>query len=148
MLATILLACGTLLQPATAAVVTGPPVEPTTVVPAEIAWLPMPQFADGRERALLSGRPEAGGDWTYRLRVSLPIRVAPHTHPVDEYITVLAGRWSFGVGRVFDEAQLVAFPPGSFVVIPAGTPHFVAVDTPGTVIQSSGSGVFATHPVD
>lgn len=116
--------------------------------PDGIDWRPVPNVDDGRERALLVGRPEAGGTWTYRLRVPNPIRVEPHTHPVDEYITILEGRWSLGLGPRFETERLTDYPAGSFVVIPAGTPHFIQVDTPGTVIQSSGSGVFATHPVN
>lgn len=123
------------------------PPQVTVVTPEAIDWQPVPQVTDGRERALLVGRPEAGGTWTYRLRVPNPIRVEPHTHPVDEYITVMEGRWSLGIGRKFRADQLVSYPKGSFVVIPAGTPHFVLVDTPGTIIQSSGTGVFATHPI-
>lgn len=116
--------------------------------PDAIDWQPAPQAGDGRERALLAGRPEAGGTWTYRLRVANPIRVEPHTHLVDESITVLEGRWSLGIGRTFQDDQLKVYPAGSFVIIPAGTPHYIRVDTPGTIIQASGSGVFSTHPVD
>lgn len=112
--------------------------------PGDLRWQVMPQFADGRERAVLLGNPETGGDWVYRIRVSRPIRVEAHTHPVDEVITVLEGEWSFGLGKTFDASKLVSFPAGSFVRIPANTPHFVATGESTVIIQSSGSGVFAT----
>jgi mannose-6-phosphate isomerase-like protein (cupin superfamily) len=118
------------------------------MAPDDVQWRVMPQFSDGRERALLFGNPEKGGDWVYRIRVPRPIRVEPHTHPVDEYITVLEGNWSFGIGRVFDSSKLVVFPPGSFVRVPANTPHFVATGEGTVVIQSSGSGVFTTAPAN
>jgi len=136
------------LQVSAAAIPSAPAVPSVALVSQAIDWQPVPGVDDGRERAVLAGQPEAGGTWTYRLRVPNPVRVEPHTHPVDEYITVLEGRWSLGIGPRFEADRLTAFPSGSFVVIPAGTPHFIQVDTPGTVIQSSGSGVFATHPVN
>ena len=126
------------------------PLEPAAVValtPDRLAWETMPGFADGRQRVLLVGRPEAGGQWIYRVRVPTSIRVEAHTHPVDEYVTVLEGSWSLGVGRRFEPSALVAYPPGSFVRIPAGTPHFVATGEGTAVIQASGSGVFATVPI-
>lgn len=115
--------------------------------PDDLLWLPVPQTTDGRERAVLWGNPESGGDWVYRVRVPKPIRVAPHTHPVEEVITVLEGRWSLGLGTRFETSQLVVYPPGSFVRIPANTPHFIATGDGPVVIQSSGSGVFATVPI-
>jgi quercetin dioxygenase-like cupin family protein len=118
-----------------------------TVTPDALQWQRMPQFADGRERVVLVGNPEAGGDWVYRVRVPQPIRVEAHTHPVDEYITVLEGNWLFGLGTVFDAAKLVSYPPGSFVRIPANTPHFVATGKGVVIIQSSGSGIFTTSLV-
>ena len=116
------------------------------LMPDDLRWQPVPLVTDGRERAVLLGNPESGGDWVYRVRVPKPILVQPHTHPVDELITVLEGRWSFGLGTVFDTSKLVAYPPGRIVRIPANTPHFVATRDEPVVIQSSGSGVFATVP--
>ncbi len=137
----------TALQTSAGAVAPAPALA-VALTPQEIDWRPVPGVADGRERALLAGQPEAGGTWTYRLRVPHPIRVEPHTHPVDEHITILDGVWALGIGRTFDADGLIPYPAGSFVVIPADTPHFIQVDAPGMVIQSSGSGVFATHPVN
>jgi quercetin dioxygenase-like cupin family protein len=54
-------------------------------------------------------------------------------------VTVLQGAWSFGVGDTFETSRLKTFPVGSFVVIPAGTPHFVAAEGE-TVIQVHGVG--------
>jgi quercetin dioxygenase-like cupin family protein len=116
--------------------------------PDALQWQPMPQFNDGRARALLYGAPEAGGNWVYRIRVPRSVRIEPHTHPVDEYITVIEGNWSFAFGDAFDAPKLVAYPAGSFVRIPANVPHFIATGEETVVIQSSGSGVFATYPAD
>lgn len=130
------------------AAVPSPPSDIVRLVPTDLRWQTLPQFTDGRERALLFGRPEADGDWVYRVRIPRPIRVDAHTHPVDESITVLEENWSFGLGRVFDASKLVAYPPGAFVRIPANTPHFAATSEGPVVIQSSGSGVFSTVPAN
>ncbi|MDX2235887.1 MAG: cupin domain-containing protein [Hyphomonadaceae bacterium] len=117
-----------------------------TTRPDAVAWRTPPGAADGRERAVIHGDPDAGaGFWTYRIRTTAPIRVEAHTHPVDEYITVLEGDWSLGEGARFDESRLKTYPAGSFVHIPAGAPHFVATGAGVTVIQSSGAGPFRTE---
>lgn len=118
------------------------------LLPAQLAWQPMRAFSDGRERVDLVGDAAKGGSWIYRVRVPKPIEVMPHTHPVDEYVTVLEGTWMLGSGTTFSKENLVAYPPGSFVVIPAGTPHFVATGVGPVVIQSSGEGVFATRFIE
>lgn len=113
--------------------------------PGEPDWRTPHGATDGRERAVLFGDPDAGSPfWTYRLRTIRPIQVQAHTHPVDEYITVLEGTWFFGIGESYEAAGLKKYVVGGFVHIPAGTPHFVATGENITVIQSSGSGQFRT----
>lgn len=118
------------------------------VKPADIEWVPMKLFGDGRARANVIGDPEKGGAWMYRTRVPNPIRVPPHTHPVDEHVTVLEGTWYLGVGRTYAEAGLVAYPAGSYVRIPAGLPHFVATKDGTVMLQSVGEGVFRSDPIE
>lgn len=141
---------GTAAEPNAAAATTAPTpsVGVKALLPAQLAWQPMRAFSDGRERVDLVGDAAKGGSWIYRVRVPKPIEVMPHTHPVDEYVTVLEGTWLLGSGTTFRKEDLVAYPPGSFVVIPAGTPHFVATGVGPVVIQSSGEGVFATRFIE
>jgi quercetin dioxygenase-like cupin family protein len=67
-------------------------------------------------------------------------RVEAHTHPADERITVLQGTWHLGFGESFDASRLKALPTGSFVVIPAGTPHFHSTENEA-IVQVHGVGV-------
>ncbi len=60
-------------------------------------------------------------------------------------VTVIEGTWYLGEGERFDPAKLKGYPPGSFIVIPAGVPHFVAAKEGGVIVQLSGSGKFSTH---
>ena len=56
-----------------------------------------------------------------------------------EQVTVIEGTRYLGEGEKFDSAKLKGYPAGSFIIIPAGIPHFVA--TEGTVlVQLSGTG--------
>ncbi len=118
-----------------------------TFAPADIDWAAVPPSPDGRQRVVLWGDTDRGGPWVYRVRVSGRLDVAPHIHPVDEYITVIEGDWSIGFGERFDASALRRFPAGSFVRIPAGTPHFIAVGEAGAIIQGAGDGRFTTAPV-
>lgn len=118
--------------------------EPIVIRSEDLRWSPVPGFDDGRARAVLLGDPVAGGPWLTRTRVPNPIRVPVHTHPVDEQVTVLEGTWYLGFGRTFVEAELVAYPSGSLVVIPAGMPHFVATHEGMVTLQSAGTGAFRT----
>jgi len=88
---------------------------------------------------------DAGGRGGQGSSVYLPRTLAcwlhvPASHPCgDEHVTVLQGAWSFGVGDAFDRSRLRSLPVGSFVVIPAGTPHFVTTESE-TIIQVHGIG--------
>jgi quercetin dioxygenase-like cupin family protein len=52
------------------------------------------------------------------------------------------------VGDKYDPAKLEGYPPGSFVVIPAGIPHFVAAKETAVIVQLSGTEKFRTDYVE
>jgi quercetin dioxygenase-like cupin family protein len=72
------------------------------------------------------------------------MRVLAHKHPHDELVTVIEGTWYLGEGDRFDPDKLKGNPAGSFIVIPAGVPHFVAAKEDGVIVQLSGTGKFGT----
>ncbi|MCU0870289.1 MAG: hypothetical protein MUF30_11965 [Burkholderiales bacterium] len=51
-----------------------------------------------------------------------------------------ARRGAGGVGNRRDEAKLIAFPAGSFYVVPAGVPYYSAVLEGETEFQEGGVG--------
>ena len=71
-------------------------------------------------------------------------RVLAHTHPHDEVVTVIEGTWYLGEGEKCDPAKLKGYPAGSFIVIPAGVPHFLAAKDGAAIVQLSGTGKFST----
>ena len=52
-----------------------------------------------------------------------------------ELVTVIEGTWYLGKGTKFDSAKLTGYPAGSFIIIPAGVPHFVAAKEGTVVVQ-------------
>lgn len=111
----------------------------------QVRWFTPPYYNDGRLRAHLFGDSGQGGTWVDRVKVPADARVLAHTHPQDELVTVIEGTWYLGEGAKFDAAKLKAYPAGSFIVIPAGVPHFVAAKEGAVVIQLSGVGKFQTN---
>jgi quercetin dioxygenase-like cupin family protein len=118
------------------------------VMPAQVRWFTPTYYTDGRQRAQLYGDSNQGGRWIDRVKIPAGKHVAAHTHPQDELATVIDGTWYVGVGDNYDPAKLEGYPPGSFVVIPAGIPHFVAARETAVIVQLSGTEKFRTDYVE
>ena len=93
----------------------------------------------------LLGDSSQGGAWIDRVRIPAGARVLAHTHAQDELVTVIEGTWYLGEGARFDVAKLIAYPSGSFIVIHARVPHFVAAEKGAVVVQVSGTDKFQTE---
>lgn len=109
------------------------------VTPERIDWK-LVRKEPPLQRAFIQGSQEAPGAFTFRVRASAGHKLMPHTHPDDRAITVLEGTYWSAVGADWDESKLIAFPAGSFYVVPAGMPHFSAVLEGEAVFQESGIG--------
>jgi hypothetical protein len=107
--------------------------------PDEIQWSQRRQSPDVFYAAIY-GDPAKAGPYAFRVRAQAGHSLPPHTHPDERTVTVLSGTYWSGVGETFDESRLVAFPAGSFYVIPAGVPHFSAVLSGEVVFQEGGVG--------
>jgi hypothetical protein len=59
-----------------------------------------------------------------RLEVPSGVRLMPHRHPEDRIYTVMSGAFYVGLGEAFDGDKVVAYPPGSVIVLPGDTDHF------------------------
>jgi quercetin dioxygenase-like cupin family protein len=116
--------------------------------PGDVKWFTPPYYNDGRQRAQLFGDSSQGGTWIDRVKIPSGGRALAHTHPQDELVTVIEGTWYVGEGERFDAARLKAYPAGSFIVIPAGVPHFVAAKDGSVIVQLSGTGKFGTEYIE
>jgi quercetin dioxygenase-like cupin family protein len=115
------------------------------ITPGDLHWTAVPGYPPGYARATLEGAADKAVPFTYRVRLPAGFRFQPHTHAADEHVTVLQGAWAFGIGDTFDPSRLRSMPVGSYVAIPAGTPHFVAVESE-TIVQVHGMGPIGFRP--
>ena len=116
--------------------------------PEQVRWFTPPYYNDGRQRAQMFGDSSKRGAWVDRVKIPSGNRVLAHTHPQDELVTVIEGTWYLSEGEKFESAKLKGYPAGSFIVIPAGVPHFVAAKDGSVIVQLSGSEVFRTDYVE
>jgi quercetin dioxygenase-like cupin family protein len=117
----------------------------------DIQWGPAPPiFPKGAEMAVLQGDPGKAEEFTVRLRMPNGYKIAPHTHPTVENVTVLKGTFFAGMGEQFSEANLKAFPRDAFASIPANHAHY-AMARGQTIVQVHGLGPFVltyVNPAD
>ena len=97
-----------------------------------------PSLRPGAQIAVLEGDPTASsGDFTVRLKMPDGYRIAPHTHPNRENVTVLSGTLKVGMGDQFDAGNMMSFGAGSFAYLDP-TMHHYAGTSGETVIQIHG----------
>ena len=111
--------------------------EHAIVSPQDIKWGPAPAvLPPGAEAAVLFGDPSKEGLFALRLKLPDGYSVPPHTHPVDEVVTVISGTFRLGMGETADQGTAQPLPAGSFFALPPGAAHYVFIDEE-TVIQIS-----------
>lgn len=122
-----------------------------TVQEPELKWGPAPAvFPAGAQLAVLQGNPMQPGLYTVRLRMPNGYKIAPHTHPTDENVTVISGHFLVGMGSTFDAKSMKTLPTGGFVTAPANMAHFAEAKGP-TIVQVHGIGPFTltyVNPAD
>jgi quercetin dioxygenase-like cupin family protein len=114
-----------------------------TVVAADaVKWGPAPpSLPPGAQAAALLGSPAKEGPFVLRLKFPNGFVVPPHRHSKDEFVTVLAGGFAISSGETLNRAGVKALPPGSFVHLPAGMPHYAWAEGE-TIVQINGVGPF------
>lgn len=110
------------------------------VRPEAINWSENKSVPPGMMMSILSGDPTKPGPFTFRAKIPAGYKLPPHRHPDTRTVTVLQGVYYSAAGERFDESKLIAFPPGSYYVTPANTPHFAATKDGEVIIQESGEG--------
>lgn len=117
----------------------------------DIKWGdPPPVFEKGASFAVMSGDPGKSGIYVVRLKMPAGYKIAPHWHPTDEHVTVLAGTFALGMGEKFDAAAAKELPAGGYALLPAEMRHFAIAKT-ATTVQVHGMGPFAltyVNPAD
>lgn len=120
----------------------------TIVTPAEIAWKAgPPSLQPGAQAAVLYGDPSKEGLFVMRLKLPAGFKIAPHTHPRPEILTVVSGAFHIGMGTAADKAKAQRLSPGSFFAFDPGLAHFAHVEEE-TVVQLSSTGPWTINYVN
>lgn len=118
------------------------------LAPSEIAWGKGPaSLPPGAEAAVLYGDPTKEGLFAMRLKLPKGYRIAPHTHPKPEIVTVISGTFRLGMGPSADLGKAKPIPAGGFIALSPGTAHFAAVEE-DTVVQLNSTGPWAVNYVN
>ena len=106
-----------------------------------------PSLPPGAEASVLYGDPAADGVFIMRLKLPRGFKIAPHTHPKPEILTVISGAFHIGMGEVADEAKAHKLPAGGFFAFDPGLAHFAHVEEE-TVVQLSSTGPWTINYIN
>ena len=109
------------------------------VRPDALKWVAPAAYAKGAQIAVLKGDPSKEGVYIVRLKVPAGFKIAPHTHPNDENVTVLSGTFGVGTGPTFDEKKGEVIKTGGYSFVAKGMQHY-AWFPEATVLQLHGTG--------
>lgn len=119
--------------------------------PPDLKWGPAPAvFPPGAQMAVLQGDPGSTSLFTVRLRLPDGYKVAPHTHPTDEHVTVISGTLRVGMGTSVESKGMMTLRAGGFVTAPANQAHY-AIAQGVTIVQVHAMGPFVmtyVNPAD
>lgn len=121
---------------------------PVIVPAASVKWMDVPpSLPKGAKLAIISGDPGKAEPFTIRLQLPDGYKIAPHTHPTDEHVTVLSGTLRAAMGTAWDDKALGDFAPGSYANMAATMAHYVQAKG-ATVVQVHGMGPFVVNYVN
>jgi quercetin dioxygenase-like cupin family protein len=114
----------------------------TMVNANDVKWKEAPPVLPGAQISVLYGDPTKEGMFVMRLKLPANYKVPPHTHPVDEIVTVISGEFNIGMGKEFDVSKTKPYTAGGLIAMPPGMEHFVHTKQE-TVVQISTQGPWA-----
>ena len=108
--------------------------------PGDITWTNgPPSLPKGAQMSVLYGDPTKEGMFVMRLKFPASYKIPPHTHPVDEVVTVVSGEFNIGMGASVDPAKMKAINAGGVIAMAPGTQHYAQTNQE-TVVQLSTRG--------
>ena len=111
-----------------------------SVEASKLKWSDAPSIGPGAKIAVIEGDLKATEPITFRLKVPANSKIAVHTHPTAERVTVLQGTFYFAIGDKFDAAKSKAYKPGDAFIVPSGMPMYGYTKSGETVVQIHGTG--------
>lgn len=115
-----------------------------------LKWSAPAAYAKGAQLAVVRGDPTKEGMYVVRLKVPSGFKIAAHTHPNDENVTVLSGSFNIGTGDKLDESKGTQVQASGYSFVMKGMTHY-AWFTEDTVLQLHGmgpQGVTYVNPAD
>jgi quercetin dioxygenase-like cupin family protein len=117
---------------------------PAITQPDAFTWAPAAGLPPGAKVAVLYGDPSKSGPFAVRFEFPSGYEVPIHSHPTDEFITVISGKMRMAFGEKADVAAAQPLVPGSFMSLPAGAWHHLWVDA-DSVIELHSTGPFGVE---
>lgn len=111
----------------------------TTMQADDLRWSAPAAYAKGAQLAVVRGDPTKEGMYVVRLKVPAGFKIAPHTHPNDENVTILSGSFNIGTGDKLDESKGTQVKTGGYSFVMKGMTHY-AWFTDDTILQLHGIG--------
>ena len=121
--------------------------KPVIVQPSELEWADSPALSAGVKVSILYGDMKKAEPIGFRIKLPAGGMIAPHTHPVDERVTVISGVFAMGEGEKFDTAALKEMPVGSVAIFPRGCPMF-GFAREETIIQVNAEGPWGINYIN
>jgi quercetin dioxygenase-like cupin family protein len=112
------------------------------IVQAEaLKWAPEQGLPAGAQVAVLYGDPSKPGAFAVRFKFPAGYEVPTHSHPTDEFITVISGKGRMAFGENAGVATAEPLPAGAFMSLPAGAWHRLWIDAEA-VLELHSTGPF------
>ena len=131
----------------TAARAEDPPHAGRMVLPADLEWADAKGIPPGAKVVVIEGPPNEAVPFTLRVKFPADYKLPAHWHPVIDHVTVLSGTLNFAFGDKLDTEKTKALTPGSIVITPPKTNHFLWTSEE-TVVQVHGVGPMDIHYVN
>jgi quercetin dioxygenase-like cupin family protein len=107
-----------------------------------LKWGPAPPFLPaGATFAVVEGDPGQPGAFTLRLRMPAGYRIAPHSHPTDEVVTVRRGTLNVGMGDSWQATRMHPLAVNKTETMKARENHYVRA-VGRTEVEIKGTGPF------
>jgi quercetin dioxygenase-like cupin family protein len=117
---------------------------PTLLQPDALVWTPAEGLPPGAEVAVLYGDPTKDGPFTLRFKFPAGYEIATHSHPTDEFVTIVSGKGRMAFGATADAASAQPLAPGAFTVLPAGAWHHLWIDA-DMIVELHSTGPFGVE---
>lgn len=114
----------------------------------DLEWGPIDSMPPGAQIAIIEGDLSQEVPFTIRLKLPADYRIAPHTHPAYERVTVLTGTLYFGHGKEFNPDNTMALETGGMALMAPGEPMFGYTTEEEAVIQLHGTGPWGIEYID